>query len=51
MLDLDYRIRNYGYIEEPQIKIVAFQIIKALLFLENLNKWHGQVPFITNIES
>lgn len=41
MMDFDYHIMHYGYIEEAKIKIIAFQIIKAIQTLAEIWKNHG----------
>jgi len=41
MLDFDYHIKNYGYIEESKIKIIAFQIIQGIKALASIRRNHG----------
>ena len=41
MIDFDYHIKNYGYIEESKIKIIAFQIIKGIKALASIKRNHG----------
>jgi serine/threonine protein kinase len=41
MMDFDYHIKNYGYIEESKIKVVAFQILKAIQNLASIQRNHG----------
>ena len=38
---VDYQIKNYGYYEEQKIKIIVFQIIKAMQHLKSIGYSHG----------
>jgi len=52
MIDFEYHIKNYGYIEESKLKIIAFQVIKAVRALSNIERSHGKLSlsniFISN---
>ena len=41
MVDFEYHITNIGHVEEVKIKIIAFQIIKAIQLLAEVGKNHG----------
>ena len=38
---VEYHIKNYGYIEESKIKLITYQIVKALQQLSNIGYTHG----------
>lgn len=40
-LNVEDHIKNYGYIEETKLKVVAFQIMKGLHKLASLGYTHG----------